>query len=226
MPDQYYGTDLNSGAPQSSAQSFGGSDNSLLQPRVASITSNGGSNNSLMQSLIAQLQSSSDAANKDSLAQYQNLLKSVAGSTSAITGPGGYFAQAQKLQAGNGAAEMQQLKNQQKSDLGQAAQSSVDRGLGNTTIQQGMLNGVNQSSQLAQNSLTEGINNQQAGLLTQEAGAAQNLASLNANAITAKQNQSPDLSMYLNLLQSLGRTGGGGTPQQSGVTASTFGLQA
>lgn len=197
-----------SASPLSSAMSMGGSNNSLLSGGIQSM--GGGGNSGLLQSLMQQLQSSTDQANKDSLAQYQNLLRSVSNTSKSVLGPGGMFSQAQGLMANAGQSQMQQLKLQQQHDLGAADQSAVSRGLGNTTIRQGMLNGVNTGAQLAQNNLTEGINTQKAGLLTQEAGAAENLGNLNANAITARQNQAPDMSTYMNLLMALGRGGGGG----------------
>lgn len=179
---------------------------SIFQPRVISTTTNQQpqNNNSTANKLITDVQTKSDAANKDSLAQYQQLLKAVQDASSHVNS---LYGQAQDLTKNLGNSQMQQLKTQQTNNLGSAEQSAVSRGLGNTTIRQGMLNGVNQSSQLAQNALSESVAGQKANLLTQQAGAGMNLANLNANAITAKQNQGPDISQYLNLLMALG--GGG-----------------
>jgi hypothetical protein len=156
-----------------------------------SFTINGGSGD-VLSSLIAQLQGSQDAANKSGLAQYQNLLDSVNNTSNGILGKHGLLNTA-------GQQAIYDTKQNTANSVGAANQSLLSRGLYNSTIAPNVIAGIKDKGQQSINNINEQVAGQKAGMTL-------DLGKLNADAILSKSNQTPDMSMYLKLIQQLAAT--------------------
>lgn len=170
---------------------FMGGGDTLMQPRVVSQQGGAGMN---PMGLISSLQQQSQQANTDSLKQYKALLASVANTKSQVMG--------QFDQMGKG--QMQQINQQGQQQMGQATTSAIGRGLGNTNIIDGMQGNVARNTQMEQTNLASNIAGQKANMGMQ-------LGQMQGDAILSKQNQAPNMSMYLQLIQQLASGMGGGT---------------
>ena len=183
---------------------------SMLQPRVVSMTPLGGGgtggNNQLMQNLLAQLQSSFDAANSAGLAQYKNLLGSVKGTQQSILGKGGTYGKAMGQLNNFGRSAMSDINLNTANQLGAMDQSMVSRGLGNTTLRSNAAQGVNADAQRQKLMLQDQIAAQKSGLFERQAGMQANMGNLMADSILSRQNVGPDMSQYLTLIQQLAQS--------------------
>lgn len=151
-----------------------------------------GSSNPTLDALIQQLTSANDAANSDSQKQYKTLLDSIAATQRSILGnkgAGGYLANA-------GQQAIVDTKQATADSLGKANQDLINSGLGNSTIKTSALAGIANKGQQSLNNINEAVAGQKAGL-------GLDLGKLNADAILSKQNQGPDMSMYLQLIRQL-----------------------
>jgi hypothetical protein len=161
----------------------------------------------MLSKLLAQLQGSSDAANAAGLDQYKNLL----GTVDALPGRmARLYNQAGAHLDTLGASGMARIADQETQNRGKAEQDLISRGLGNTTIRQNVLGGVSRDAERSRQELGEGLAAQKVGLLERRAGADMDLGRLKADAILSRQNEGPDMGMFLNLIQQLSRTMGQG----------------
>jgi hypothetical protein len=165
--------------------------------RVASVMPNSAStganyNTGMLNNLIASYQRAQSKAQADSLAQYQQLMKGVQGTTADVNGLLGQL----------GKTGETRIAENEKNQIGQAEQDAVSRGLGNTTIRQSMIQGVQKNAEQARQSLSESV----AG---QKIGVKMNLAQMYGDAVLSRQNIAPG-SDYLSLISQLGAAGGGG----------------
>lgn len=179
----------------SSSDAFFASANAPMQTRTASMMPNtanatAGYNTKLLNDLIAQFRQQSTAANHAGEKQYNNLLNTVSGAKSDVAG---LFSQLGKT------GETRIAQNQAQA-RGHAEQDLINRGLGNTTIRQNVLGGVDRDAEQARQQLNEGI-------AAQKIGSTMNLAQMYGDALLSKQNVGPDPNM-LNIIQQLGSMGG------------------
>lgn len=167
---------------------FGGSmfGGAALQPYTQSKTLTGqGQGNTAIQGLLQNLVKGTQDQQSQYLSQYKNLLGSVDQTRQNVEGQFNQLGQ-----QGN-----QQINNQMHTQMGHVNASAAGRGLGNTTILNGLQNGVTQTANMAHTDL----NSQIAG---QKAGAEMGLGNMQGNAIQ-QLGQNPMLGLYQNLLQSL-----------------------
>jgi hypothetical protein len=178
-----------------------------LTPYIKSITTNGGNNNSaLISQLIASLSQGTSDANKAGMAQYTNLLNAIkGGSKSAMN----MYNQAGKQIANYGASQKGEIEQTRLNERADVTQDMIGKGLGNTTILPTMLGGADTRATKANINLGDSIAGMKSGLLERKAGMQVDLTKLLGDSILSRQNQGPDMGMYLNLLQSLGMGGGG-----------------
>jgi len=177
---------------------------------VRSVTSTGGGNNqALIQQLIQSLTQSSADANKAGMAQYTNLMNSIKGGTKAIMGKGGLYSKAGSQIENFGASQRGEIEDTRLAQRGELTQDLIGKGLGNTTILGNQLGGADTRATKANISLGDTIAMMKSGLLERKAGMKLDLTRLLGDTILSKQNVGPDLGVFLNLLQSLGGTGGG-----------------
>lgn len=186
---------------------------------IRSGSSGGGAD---VSNLIASLQASHDAANKAGMAQYQNLLGTVAGLKKNLIGKGGVYSQAAGLLTSQGATAKADMQDTIKNDLGSVEQDMVNRGLGNTSIRSNMLTGTKLKGQRELSRIDENVAAARAGLLERQAGMAAQLGHLETDSILSRSNEGPDMSQYLDLIARLaassqggGSAAGGGTPQST-----------
>jgi hypothetical protein len=178
-----------------------------LTPYIKSITTNGGNNNSgLISQLIQTLSQGTADANKAGMAQYTNLLNAVkGGSASAMD----FYKQAGKQINNFGASEKQDIEQTRLNERGDLTQDLIGKGLGNTTILGNQLGGADTRATKANIALGGTIAGMKSGLLERTGGMKLDTTKLLGDSILSRQNMAPDMGMILNLLQSLGGTGGG-----------------
>lgn len=158
-----------------------------------------------LQALLKQLEEQQAAVNQSGLERYQNLLSSVAGTKESVMGS---FGQAQGLAAGMGTTGQAQIAADRTRQMGASEQGLVSRGLGNTTIRAAARRGINSDAERASQDLRERVTGQQAGLLTQQAGAQADMGRLESSAILSRQDIGPPMDLYASLIQSLAARGG------------------
>lgn len=153
--------------------------------------------------LLKSLQQGTDQANQASQQQYQSLLDTGKATSKSILGKGGYFSQAGKALADTGVQGQNRINEAATQQLGSSKQDLINRGLYSTSA----LDSKNRAAQLdkerATQELQSGLAGQKANLQVQQAQAAQGLGGLNMDAILSKQNQGPDMGMYMQLIQQL-----------------------
>lgn len=145
-----------------------------MAPQVQSVTSNGGQGLGQYQALLQALQQQGQT----NLDQQQKAYKSL---QSSILGPQGYL-------SGVESAGMNRINENQQNNLGHAEQDLTSRGLGNTTIRQGVMNGVNRNSEYERQNLQSQVGGQKASTAMQLFG----------------MNPAPQTDTYLRLLTQLG----------------------
>lgn len=148
--------------------------NQSMAPQVRSVTSNGGQGLGQYQALLQALQQQGQT----NLDQQQKAYKSL---QSSILGPQGYL-------SGVESAGMNRINENQQNNLGHAEQDLTSRGLGNTTIRQGVMNGVNRNSEYERQNLQSQVGGQKASTAMQLFG----------------MNPAPQTDTYLRLLTQLG----------------------
>jgi hypothetical protein len=199
-------------------------------PRVVSVTRNSGTGGSSIPgldipALLKALQGQNDSANKDGMAQYENLLKTVGGVQSDVLGMGGLYDQAAGAMDSMGNSARRRITEGTTQKKAQASQDLVSKGLFNTTIGSSVNRGIDSDAERSMQDVDEQVSGARAGLLTQKAGATMNIGSLMADSILSRRNQGPDMGLYANLLQALTSAGGGsGSPfgsGGSGISSST-----
>lgn len=183
---------------------FGGQ---ALQPYVRSSTSTNpaaGQSNSAIQGLLKNLQTGQQDQQNQYLSQYKNLMASVGQTRQNVEGQFNQLGQ-----QGN-----QQINNQMHTQMGHVNASAAGRGLGNTTILNGLQNGVTQTANMAHTDL----NSQIAG---QKAGAEMGLGNMQGNAIQSLQQTNPMLNTYMSLISAL--MGNASPSGLAGAVGNTFG---
>lgn len=177
-----------------SDQFFGSSGaNSPTGSRIASVQANPNNPQAAQyQNMMRQLMAGFNQNGAQQQSQYQQLLQS-------LLGKNGVNAQLQNATANYGAQQQSQLAQQQKNQTGALNQNLTSRGLGNTTIQNSALQGLNRNQTEEQQNLASNIAQQKMSVLPQEANI--QMGAFNANPANAQQSQ------YLNLIGRLGSQG-------------------
>jgi hypothetical protein len=155
--------------------------------RAASQPSGGGSAPALtgsIQQAIGQARMDQNKANKANEQRYQEGLSTL---------HGGYD-NAMNLLQGAGTAAHTRIGQQEQAGIGNALQTSVSRGLTNTTIQDSLQRGVHRDAEQARQSVDEAV----AG---QKAGVEQNKANSIAGFIERRNDNGPDLSLLSTLMR-------------------------
>ena len=158
---------------------------------------------SILKNLMAGFQKSTQQANAAGNAQYKNLLRGVNTTNRNMFGPQGGYGQAKAALAGYGQSAMSDINLNNQEQMGSTVQDMASRGLGNTTIQGAMLQGVNRNTERSKLQLQDQIAQQKAGIGVQEADARLRMGQLSADAQLSKQNQGPDQDLYMKLIQQL-----------------------
>lgn len=171
---------------------------------IAPLTSSyNGAGNFDITNLLKALQQGSDAANQASQQQYQSLLDTGKSTSKSILGKGGYFSQAGKALANTGIQGQNRINEAATQQLGSAKQDLINRGLYSTSALDAKQRAAALDKERATQELQSGLAGQKANLQVQQANAAQQLGGLNMDAILSKQNQGPDMGMYMSLIQQL-----------------------
>jgi|GEM_PF-3593628 len=168
----------------------------VTNPYAMKVTGVGGNVNNL----IGQFMDAYNKSNQDSLAQYKNLLASVNRTKADV---GGLFRKAFGQLKGYGKSAMQDIADQQVTQTGQAMQDAISRGLSNTSLAMNALRGASLDADKKRLLLRDQIAGQKSNLLTQQAGMNFNLGNLMADSILSRQNQGPDMGLYMQLIQQL-----------------------
>lgn len=163
----------------------------------------GGSQQEVIQQLIEQMGQGQSQAKSAGLQRYTALLDMIAGLQKSIVGPGGTFAQAQKLLEGSGATARRRVGEDTTRAMASAEQDLISRGLGNTTIRTSARRGIASDAERHYQDIDQQVRQEQAGLLTQRAGAEAELGRLRADAILSRQDTGPDTAAYTNLIMAL-----------------------
>lgn len=171
----------------------------------------GGAGMPNLQNLLKALQQGSDQANAASNDQYNNLINTGQATSKSILGKGGYFSQAGKALSDTGVQGQNRINEAATQQLGSGKQDLINRGLYSTSALDSKNRAVGLDKERATQELQSGLAGQKANLQVQQAGAAQQLGGLNMAAILSKQNQGPDMGMYMQLIQQLMQGGGGRT---------------
>lgn len=178
--------------------------------------------------LLNNMTSNNDAANAAGLQRYQGLLSSVQDTGNQI---GGLYGQAYNLAGNLGTSGQRQINDARVQNAAATDQNLTSRGLGQTTIRQSAMRGVNDSAQNATQNLNEQVAGMKSGILQNQAGAVANQGNLMANSILSRQDQTIDPSIYASLIQQLMASGGqmgnvkstGGNTTGGGVAPRTTG---
>lgn len=187
----------NSGGGMSNSDLFFSSANTPLKTgQISSITptpnnQQASGNAAAIASLLETLKGGSERANADSLKQHDALMASVTGAQGKVDKYLGQLGQT---------GETRIAENQAKAK-GSTEQDLISRGLGNTTVRQTALRGVDRDAEVARQALGESI-------AQQKIGTTMGLTNMYGDALLSRQNQAPDMSLYLQLLQQLGATSG------------------
>lgn len=166
-------------------------------------------------SLLAKLDAEQKAQNQSGLDQYQNLLGTVSGVKSNVLGPNGLYDQAAALQSGMGTAQNTAINQGETKAKAQSDQDLTSRGLGNTTVRSTAQRGIASDATNARSAVAESVAGAKAGLLTQRAGAEQNIGNMQGDAILSKTSTPNNMNLYAQLIQQLMANGGGGGGRSS-----------
>jgi hypothetical protein len=193
------GNGASGGTGMSNSDAFFSSANAPTPSRVVSVKNNAaagaGYNTQLLNQLLSSYKSQSAKANSDSLAQHADLMKSVGATTDTVNG----------LLASLGKTGETRIAENEANATGAMKQSLINRGLGNTTIQDSALRGVAKDAENARQQLGESIAGQKIGTQMQ-------LGQMYGDALLSRQNV-PPTNGYLSLIEQLAASGGlgGGT---------------
>lgn len=190
---------------------------------IMSFGNNGNGGGVDVSSLIASLKKTNDSANADSLAQYNNLLNSVAATKKSIIGKGGQFSQAANLLTKQGETAKADTQDAINNNLGQITQDMMNRGLGNTTIRQSVLAGAKMKGQRELNNIDEQTAAARAALLERQANMTAQLGNLEADSILSRQNDSSSMQQYMDLIARLSAAQAGGQSRGPQKITSTMG---
>ncbi len=160
--------------------------------------------------LLAKLDAEQKASNASGMNQYKNLLGVAGGVKQNVLGSGGLYDQAAAMQTGMGNTQNAQINAAETQGKAQSDQDLINRGLGNTTVRSTAQRGISSDAQTARNSVAESVANAKSGLLTQKAGATQQIGAMQGDAILSKTNTTDNAALYAQLIQQLMANGGGG----------------
>lgn len=160
-------------------------------------------------SLLKKMQEDNDAMNKSGMAQYGNLMKTVNGVQGSVLGKGGLYDQASALQTNMGQTQNRAIDTAAVQGKATSDQDLISRGLGNTTIRSTAQRGIDSDATAARSAVAEQVAAAKAGLLTQRAGATQNIGNMRGDAILSKTSTpSNNSALYAQLIQQLMANGG------------------
>lgn len=142
----------------------------------------------------AQLQKQANAANDS---RYQAILKTQGQSNNMVRG---LYGQANSLLNNLGASEKQDIETGRQKSIGTQEQDLISRGLGNSTIRSSAMRGINTDATREQTRLENQVAQQRSGLLTQQAGAEQQMGNFLSDMMERRTDQGPDMGLYTNLL--------------------------
>jgi hypothetical protein len=125
-----------------------------------------------------------DEANAANQRRYDQLLGTIRGGRESTMG----------LLEGLGESELGRIDQRREQERGRAEQDLISRGLGNTTIRESVLRGVEDDAGRLRNELTEDVSRQKAGV-------EQAFTSMLAQAIEGRTDRGPDLGAMAQLLQ-------------------------
>lgn len=145
--------------------------------------------NSQVSNLLKSLGQYQDQANQANIGQYNNLLSTVRGAGKDIFGPNGYLTQL-------GAQGTNRINENATKALGAGTQNLINRGLYNSSAAGSLARGNAMDKERQLQELNSGIAGQKVGALQQQ-------EQLMGNALLSRQNQGPDLSQYMALIQML-----------------------
>ncbi len=199
----------------------------LRSPAVPSVSGGGlGGNLNLRPN---PLQAAQDAANRANDLRYGQGIGVLAGGQQAATG---LIGQALADTKGMGAAQYRQIERTREKDLAGDTQSAISRGLGNTTILQGMQNESRRRAQDATLGVDSAVQQARNNLLLQQAQQQSRGAGDIANFISARNDIQPDISQFAALQQAASAarplSGSSGPVTQEGIfgRADPVGAQA
>lgn len=190
-------------------------------PRVVSVTSRGGrgpsaasqekayqarikrENEAKLKQYQDQMTADNDAAIGKQDEQYENLLGTIAGLRTNVTGEDGTYDQMQELMEMMGTTGSARIGQNRDKQLAANTQSNISRGLGNTTIQNTTERGIMSDAEFNQQALDEQVALAKSGVLGQKAGAQQNIERLMADSILSRQYQQPNQDMYARLISQM-----------------------
>lgn len=136
-----------------------------------------------------QLQNEANAANQR---RYDQLLGTIRGGRESTMG----------LLEGLGDSELGRIDQRREQERGRSEQDLISRGLGNTTIRESVLRGVEDDAGRLRNELTEDVSRQKAGV-------EQNFTAMLAQAIEGRTDRGPDLGAMAQLMQMAASEPGG-----------------
>lgn len=149
-------------------------------------------------------ESQRDAANAANLSRYDEMMGGIAKTQAQV---GGRFDQAQGLLANSGQAARARIQRSTTQAKGSAEQGLISRGLGNTTVRNSVLRGIDYDAEAANQAVDERVAGQQSGLIERRAGAEMSLGRSETAAIAGRTDAAPDMSLYMSMLQNLSNRG-------------------
>lgn len=145
-----------------------------------------------------QLHQQANAANEQ---RYQQIIGELQATNSRV---GQTYDDAMGLLSTLGDSERERIDMGKVRQQGQTEQDLISRGLGNTTIRQSALRGVEDDAQRAHQSVTEQVGRQQAGMLQARAGAEERGGQFLGSMMERRTDQAPDMNRLTSLLQQAG----------------------
>lgn len=160
-------------------------------------------NDAKLKQYQAQMTADNDAAIGKQDEQYNQLLGTIGDLRTNVTGGGGTYDQMQALMEAMGTTGTARIGQNRDKQLAANTQSNIDRGLGNTTIQNTTERGIQSDAEFNQQALDEQVALAKSGVLGQKAGAQQNIERLMADSILSRQYQQPNQDMYSRLISQM-----------------------
>jgi len=151
-----------------------------------------------LNNIIQQVQQAQNQANAANESRYKQLISAIQGLAGRT---GNIYGQIMNNIGQMGQTQKTNIARKEKRQKANTAQDLISRGLGNTTIRQSAMRGVSSDAQRALQNLAEQQANMRASALQSKAGSDQAVTGMLAQAIQARNDIGPNLSMYANLLQ-------------------------
>lgn len=149
--------------------------------------------------ILSRLEAQQQAANKENLKRYQELLAHIAALGEQTHGT---YESAREKVGSLGEAARTRIERGGIAERGRIEQDLISRGLGNTTIRGSALAGQQERERLSGIELDEMLAGQQANIDLSEVGNQYNIGALMARAIEGRTDAGPNMSLYSSLLQS------------------------